>query len=59
MRKEDEPTERVHLILFSSDVAWLHTIFGRNVGVSTAVRKMVRDYRRHIEAEQQKQETVK
>lgn len=52
MRKESEPTLRVHLLLYESDVEWLHAIFGRNIGVSPAVRQMVRDYRRRIEAKE-------
>jgi hypothetical protein len=52
-RREDEPTERVHLWLFSSDKQWLIDHFGESVGFTGAVRKIVRAYRRRVEQKAQ------
>lgn len=42
-KRESEPLERVHLTLFSSDLAWLRTHYGENqLGISKAVRAMIR-----------------
>lgn len=44
-REDDgEPLERVHLMLFEKDVARLQRYFAPNVGMSKAVRVIVRDY---------------
>lgn len=48
-RREDEPTVRVHLHLFSSDHEWLKDHFGDSTGVAKAVRRLVRGFIRKIE----------
>lgn len=48
-RSDTEPSVRTHLWLFKSDLEWLQSTFGHNIGVSQAVRKLVRAYRRKVE----------
>lgn len=60
-RSDTEPSVRTHLWLFKSDLEWLQDTYGHNIGVSQAVRKLVRAYRRRIEArvaDQQPQDTI-
>ena len=44
-RQEDEPIERIHINLFSSDLEWLRANYRReeSVGVGKAVRTIVRN----------------
>jgi len=41
-RREDEEIERVHVTIYSSDAARLRELYGEGIGISMAVRKMVR-----------------
>jgi hypothetical protein len=44
-RQEDEPIERIHINLYSSDLEWLRQNYRReeSVGVGKAVRTIVRN----------------
>jgi predicted HTH domain antitoxin len=44
-RQEDEPIERIHINLFSTDLEWLRSNYRReeSVGVGKAVRTIVRN----------------
>lgn len=44
-RQEDEPIERIHIYLYSSDLEWLRSNYRReeSVGVGKAVRTIVRN----------------
>ena len=41
-RREDEEIERVHVTIYSSDAARLRELYGEGIGISKAVRKMIR-----------------
>jgi hypothetical protein len=52
-RRETEPTSRTHVFLYDSDIEWLKSTYGDNIGVARAVRMMVRGFRRKVEAKTQ------
>jgi hypothetical protein len=52
-RREAEPTDRYHVFLYASDIEWLNATYGGTIGVSKAVRMMVRGFRRKVEAKAQ------
>jgi hypothetical protein len=48
-RHEDEPTRRVHVLVFADDWEWIKRVYGKNIGESAAVRQIVRRFRNRIE----------
>jgi len=52
----DEEVARVHVMLFSEDVAQLKALFGDSVGVSKAVRLMIRQYLRKFQEKMEQKE---
>lgn len=52
----DEEVARVHVMLFSEDVAQLKALFGDSVGVSKAVRLMIRQYLRKFQEKMRQKE---
>lgn len=46
----EEPKVRVHIQLFKSDWDWLGRAYGDSVKRSNVMRRLLRDYRRRIEA---------
>lgn len=46
---DPEPSVRLHLWVFESDLEWLRETYAHNIGVSQAVRKLIRAYRRRVE----------
>lgn len=46
-----EDLTRVHLYLDKDDTEWYKLMFGENVGLSKAIRAVLRDYRKKIEAQ--------
>lgn len=49
-RKESEEVVRKHLWVYEDDWAWLEAMYGQNVGVSKAVRTIIRQFRKQAEA---------
>jgi len=43
-KREREPITRVHMHIFSADLEKLHLLYGDTVGVSKAVREIVRTF---------------
>lgn len=52
-RRETEPTDRYHVFLYASDIEWLNANYGGTIGVSKAIRMMIRGFRRKVEAKAQ------
>lgn len=48
-KRESEPLIRLHVNLFESDYERLKELFGSNVGMATAVRKIVRSNLKRID----------
>lgn len=46
---EEESLVRKHILIAEDDWEWLTHTYGENVGVSKAIRTMVRTYRKQIE----------
>jgi len=46
---DDEKLLRKHIIIYEDDWNWIKEVFGDKVGISKAIRTMVRSYRRQIE----------
>lgn len=49
-RKTDEPTRRCHVMLFEADWDFLVNHIGDKTGVSFALRLIIRDYVKRIQA---------
>lgn len=49
-RKETEDTCRKHIWVFQSDWEWLEGHFGSTVGISRAIRHIIRTFRKQMEA---------
>lgn len=49
-RTESEPLKRIHLWLYESDVDKLQSLFKNSMGMSRAVRTIVRKFIKQIEA---------
>lgn len=49
-RLEDEPLQKVHILLYADDVQWIMDNYGRIPGFSKFIRLTVRKMRRVIEA---------
>jgi hypothetical protein len=47
---DSERSTRAHVFIYESDAEWLRQVFGNTIGVSKAVRELVRAYRRKVEA---------
>jgi len=41
-RRAEEPLDRIHIQIFQSDLEILQSIYGDNIGVSPAIRKIIR-----------------
>lgn len=50
---DHEPTRRIHVQIFDSDLKWLQDTYSQTIGVSKAVRAMVRAMRNRAEAKAQ------
>ncbi len=48
-RIESEPCERMHVLLYTTDAARLKELYADNVGVSKAVRSIIRMYLKRLE----------
>jgi len=44
-----EPTERLHILLYKSDVQSLQRIYGKEPGVGPAIRIIVRQFLRQLD----------
>lgn len=49
-RNENEPLVRMHLWMFERDQERLHQYFGKSIGVSKAVRRIVNEALNRLEA---------
>lgn len=45
-----EARSRIHIWLADDDIEWYKSRYGRNPGFSAALQKVIRNYRRQIEA---------
>lgn len=52
-RTETEEIQRVHLWLYARDVERINELFGKNIGISRAIRMMVRKFLNQIDAKAQ------
>ncbi len=44
----DEPVERIHVMLYKSDADQLKKLFGESVGVTKAIRLIIRQYLKRL-----------
>ncbi len=42
-RKVDEDITRLHVNLYTSDLEWLRSVYGENVGMGSAIRTIIRN----------------
>jgi hypothetical protein len=49
-KRETEELARCHMWLFADDIVWLKARCEHSIGVSEAVRTLVRAYRQRVEA---------
>lgn len=51
-RTTEEAVERIHVLLYKSDINWLRMMYGREggPGVAAAVRLIVRRFKQHAAA---------
>lgn len=47
-RSVDEPVERIHVMIYKSDAEQLKELFGETVGVTKAIRLIVRQYLKRL-----------
>lgn len=57
--REGEEQIRVHLWVFKDDHEWLKMVYGNSMGVSKAVRTILRKYRQGIEEKAQEKQQEK
>lgn len=50
-KREESEYPRLHLYLDAEDVQWYRDTFGETLGLSKAIRTVMRSYRRSIEAQ--------
>ena len=47
--RDNEPLERVHVVLFSEDIQKIRALYGANPGFSRAIRSMVRSFLKRLD----------
>lgn len=50
-KRESAPIQRAHVWLFADDIRWLNETYGHSIGMTKAVRTIVRGFRQRVEAQ--------
>lgn len=56
MAKETEEIERIHVLVYKRDADWYRARFESTIGVSKAVRDILRNYRSRVEEKRRERE---